>query len=114
MLRPLLVATLFLATPAAALEPITQEARFVQMIDGKVLSRFGIRLEVGADGTIAGRGFGRKVSGAWEWRDGYFCRTLDWGATELGYNCQAIMADGSTIRFISDRGTGESADFSLR
>ena len=105
-----------LAWPAAAsaLERITRQEQFVAAIAGRELRRFGIRLTVAPDGTITGSGMGWDVTGEWEWRDGYFCRTLDWGGSDLGQNCQAVSLDGNRMRFRSDRGTGDYADFRLR
>ncbi|WP_101067518.1 dihydrodipicolinate reductase [Roseovarius salinarum] len=105
-----------LAGPAAAegFDKVDDRDRFISLVDGRKLTRFGIRLAVTPDGEIAGRAFGRDVSGAWRWRSGYFCRSLYWGSTDLGPNCQAVKVQGRTLRFISDRGQGQSADLRLR
>ncbi|MCC5970458.1 MAG: dihydrodipicolinate reductase [Pararhodobacter sp.] len=104
--------------PALAFERVSDSQEFAQLIEGRVLTRFGIRLEVSTEsaeaGLIAGRGFGYPVTGAWRWEAGFFCRDLDWGGSDLGYNCQAVLRDGATVRFVSDRGAGDHADFRLR
>ncbi|MET4104159.1 hypothetical protein ABIE58_003609 [Roseovarius sp. MBR-78] len=107
---------LLLISGAARAEfaPVTERHRFVSLIEGRDLTRFGIRLEVTPDGRIRGRAFGRDVTGAWRWTEGYFCRDLYWGSMELGANCQAVRARGNTLRFISDQGTGQYADLVLR
>ena len=64
------------------------------------LTRFGVRLQVLPQGKITGRGFGFQVDGRWEWRDGYFCRTLEFGGSGDGYNCQLVLRDGATLRFV--------------
>ncbi|MDU8943830.1 dihydrodipicolinate reductase [Ovoidimarina sediminis] len=87
---------------------------FLQIINAGNLRRFGITLEVLDNGRIEGSAFGRKVTGAWEWRDGYFCRELFWGRTELGANCQEVKITGNTVRFTSDRGEGDFADLKVR
>ena len=87
---------------------------FARVISGKLLTRTGIKLSVTEGGEITGRAFGRPVTGAWAWQDGYFCRDLFWGKMELGYNCQQVALNGDALRFISDRGTGEFADLKLR
>lgn len=111
-----LAAMAAVSTPATAeaLSPISSRDGFVQVITSGELRRFGIRLTVTPDGRIAGRAFGTPVTGAWQWSNGYFCRDLVWGETDLGYNCQLVEIDGSTIRFTSDQGAGEFADFTLR
>lgn len=93
---------------------IRDETTFRALVEGRELRRLGIRLEVHPDGTISGRGFGRTVNGTWGWEDAFFCRTLDWGSGSDPNNCQAVLRQGDTLRFISDRGTGESADLRLR
>ena len=107
---------LFLLIPAAAwaFDPVTDGHEFRQLVQGQELTRSGIRLQVLDSGQITGRGMGRTVSGEWEWRDGYFCRTLFWGDTDLGADCQAVLRQGDELRFVSERGAGMGASFRLR
>ncbi|TMV04831.1 dihydrodipicolinate reductase [Ruegeria sediminis] len=108
-------ALLILAAPASAeLAQIRDEATFRQIVTGKTLTRPLIRLQVLPGGRITGTGAAREVAGSWTWRDGYFCRDLIWGGRNLGYNCQEVRAASGTIRFTSDRGKGDYADFRLR
>lgn len=102
------------ASPAAAFERIVDPTDFTQTVTGRDLTRFGIRLQVTPEGEIQGRGFGYPVTGEWRWQDGFFCRDMDWGGTDIGYNCQAVLRNGNTLRFISDQGQGDYADFRLR
>jgi hypothetical protein len=116
VLKPL-IATLSIvlsAAPAVAFERIVDPSRFTTLIQDNSLSRFGITLQVMPDGRISGRGFGQPVSGEWRWQDGLFCRTLAWGGSDLGYNCQAVLLNGDTVRFVADAGQGDFADFRLR
>jgi len=116
-MRFVLVLMGLLAAPVVAhaeFAQVTERERFVSLIEGRDLTRFGIRLEVTPDGQIQGRAFGRDVTGAWRWAQGYFCRDLYWGSMELGANCQAVRQSGDTLRFISDQGTGRYADLYLR
>ena len=99
---------------AAELKRVESRSEFVSLVQGKTLSRPLVRLSVGPDGTIAGRGASWDVTGSWSWENGFFCRDLNWGGDELGYNCQEVRANGSQVRFTSDRGAGDSADFRLR
>lgn len=106
---------LVIATPALAeFQPVREEQNFRSLVEGRELTRFGIRLEVLPQGEIRGRGFGMDVGGEWEWRNGYFCRTLEFGGSGDGYNCQLVLRDGATLRFVSDQGEGDSADLRLR
>ena len=93
---------------------INDERQFVQVINGKTLTRPLVKLEVDPTGGISGKGMRWAVTGNWSWQNGYFCRDLDWGGTDLGYNCQEVRVNADRIRFTSDRGTGQSAVFRLR
>ena len=104
------------AGPALAeLVKVDNQSRFVQLVNGKTLTRPFVKLNVTPDGRIAGRGARWDVEGTWSWQDGYFCRDLFWGGDPLGYNCQEVQAtaDGR-IKFTSDRGAGDSAMCRLR
>ncbi len=93
---------------------ITNRSDFENLVIEKKLKRFLISLSVTNDGKIKGSAAGRNVTGDWDWIDGFFCRTLLWGKRELKYNCQQVTFDGKKLRFISDRGKGQSASFALR
>lgn len=110
------VMALSVAAPVAAenFTKINSEDRFVSLVDGRDLTRFGITLNVTPGGDITGRAFGRAVRGDWNWRSGYFCRDLFWGERNIGPNCQTVAVKGNTLRFISDRGRGEFADLVLK
>ncbi|MHA6263020.1 dihydrodipicolinate reductase [Arenibacterium sp. CAU 1754] len=104
-----------IAAPASAeFAQVTDEAQFKSIISGKTLTRPLIRLEVSPSGVIRGRGARWDVSGTWSWRDGFFCRELNWGGDDLGYNCQEVRVNQGRIRFTSDKGQGDSAEFRLR
>ena len=116
---PAICAALLVTTPAAVaaeeFETITEEQEFVSLIADRELQRFAINLRVTPEGQIVGRGFGREVTGDWDWQGGYFCRDLFWGEMDLGYNCQKVLRDGNgqTLRFIENQGAGRSADLRL-
>lgn len=105
---------LAMTTPALA-DTVTSESQFMSIVQGKTLNRApAIRLEVKPNGQIEGSAVSWPVTGSWSWRDGFFCRDLDWGEMDIGYNCQQVTMDsGNRIRFTSDRGAGDSAAFRL-
>jgi len=112
-----LIAGSYTATPALAdpnLSKVTDRSEFERLVVGRDLSIFGIKLTVTPEGQIAGRAYGRTVTGAWRWKDGYFCRDLFWGERDLGPNCQEVRVSGKTVRFTSDRGKGRFADLTMR
>lgn len=109
------VGTMMLAGAAHAdLAKVQSQQDFVQLIKNKTLSRPLIKLNVSPDGQISGKGARWDVTGSWTWRDGYFCRDLYWGGDALGYNCQEVRATNKRIRFTSDKGQGDSAEFRLK
>lgn len=104
-----------LAAPVAAeFTKVNDEREFKRIVTGKTLTRPLIRIQVSPEGRISGKGAKWDVSGNWRWKDGYFCRDLEWGGDDLGYNCQEVRIHNRKIRFTSDRGTGDFADFTLR
>ena len=109
-----ILAMMFAAPAAAEFSKIADQSEFVRLVAGKELRRPFVKLEVKEDGEIAGYGAAWPVSGEWTWKDGYFCRDLFWDGDALGYNCQEVKAAGDRIRFTSDRGAGDSAEFRLR
>lgn len=119
MLRTLLIAALMAGAGAAPgiaqdFRAVTDESEFLDLTAGRELRRFGIRLEVMPRGEIVGSGFGYPVTGDWQWGENYFCREMAYGSNPIPYNCQLVAVRGDTIRFISDRGEGDHADFRLR
>ena len=109
-----LAATLIASPVLADFQPVREEANFRALVEGRELTRFGVRLQVLPQGEISGRGFGMRVGGEWEWRNGYFCRTLEFGQSGDPDNCQLVLRNGNTLRFISDQGQGDQADLRLR
>ncbi|MGJ8603196.1 MAG: dihydrodipicolinate reductase [Marivita sp.] len=119
MTRDAFIAALFMAfvlpsMAVAELKRIESKSEFVQLIQGKTLSRPLVRLQVNPDGQISGRGATWDITGSWSWQNGFFCRELNWGGDDMGYNCQEVRADGTAMRFTADQGAGEFADFRLR
>jgi hypothetical protein len=87
---------------------------FVQVVKDRALTRTGIRLVVSPDGKIDGRALGFKVTGSWDWRDGYFCREMQAGLEKIGYDCQLVERKGDALRFTSSKGKGDFADLRIR
>lgn len=116
-LRSATIVALLLLPAAPALadyEPIRDRTEFVGVVTQGELTRMGIRLKVTPEGEIVGSAFGRDVSGSWTWEGDYFCRDLFWGDRAFGYNCQEVARDGRSLRFTSDKGTGDSASLRLQ
>lgn len=109
------VAAMFTTPAFAELIKVDDQGKFVQLMNGKTLTRPLVKITVTPDGQIEGYGAAWAVEGTWSWQDGYFCRDLFWGGDALGYNCQEVQASADgRVKFTSDRGAGDSAMFSLR
>ena len=112
-----LAAAVGLIAPAVAaaeeFQTIRDQDTFLSVVTNKDLKRFGITLNVTPTGAIEGRAFGTPVTGAWRWQDGYFCRDLYFGERDLGPNCQLVLVNDDTVRFVADQGSGEYADLRL-
>lgn len=110
-----LIAVLAAGPALAEFKRVTDRESFVSLVQDRNLTRLGIRLNVSETGKIKGRAFGQNVSGQWKWSSGYFCRDLYLNGDILdGDNCQTVEVRGDTLRFTSDKGTGEYADLRLR
>ncbi|TMM52353.1 dihydrodipicolinate reductase [Sulfitobacter sabulilitoris] len=111
----IIVAAGFAASSAwAEFAKVQDQSEFVSLVNGKTLTRPFVSLEVLPDGRISGTGAAWSVTGQWTWQAGYFCRDLYWGGDAMGYNCQEVQATDGKIRFTSDKGAGDSAEFRLK
>lgn len=105
-----------LASPAMAEDyaRVTDRGVFVNLVGGKSLTSLGVSLTVSPSGSIGGRAFGSVVTGTWTWSGGYFCRTLKAGEKVFARNCQLVQQKGDRVRFIADKGTGQTANLRIR
>jgi hypothetical protein len=120
MLRAITTA-LFLASPVAAeatdFQQVSDKGDFMSLIQDRELriGLYNLSLSLLPDGRIEGSALGWGITGNWSWKDGYFCRQMDWSGMEIEYNCQLVEANGAErVRFTVDKGTGDSATFKLR
>lgn len=105
------------AAQAEEYRPIHDRKAFLTAVEGRALriALYDLTLRVGADGAISGRALGGAVSGQWQWRDGYFCRTMEWAGRKIDHDCQLVEQRGnSALRFTSGKGAGQRAVFRLQ
>jgi len=102
---------------AEEFQPVTAEAAFLALVEGRQLriGLLGLGLQIGSGGQITGRAAGQDITGTWVWQDGFFCREMAWGSNAIPYDCQLVEVKGSNeIRFTVDRGAGDDATFVIR
>lgn len=117
LLAALIVSLSSLPAFASDFQPVREKEEFLSLVDGKELriGLYNLKLQVRPDGGITGSALGWGISGTWSWRDGYFCRDMDWSGYAIEYNCQLVEKRGNgVLRFTSNRGTGMTASFRLR
>jgi hypothetical protein len=105
------------ATPSLAdFQKIGDKKAFLDALEGRALSIgiFSLQINLVPDGAIQGSAVGWGITGNWDWKDGLFCREMDWSGYTIDYDCQLVETNGSQMRFTSDDGKGASANFNLR
>ncbi len=119
MFRLVIALAALSALPAHANDfaKVTDKSEFLKLVDGRDLriGLYNLTLQLGKDGTIQGSALGWDITGSWDWKDGYFCREMDWSGMAIDYNCQLVEARGAEkLRFTVDKGTGNSESFDIR
>lgn len=91
---------------------IKTEADFRKLVVGKKLWLDKNNFVIRANGRLRGKFSGQTVKGLWEWREGYWCRTL----TEPRQNtdCQTWSVDGKSLRVTRQRGKGKSFVYTIK
>lgn len=114
----LMIALIFLSLPLRAMadDIIRDKDSFLSALNGRALTigLFNLSLNVLPDGQITGTAMGWDVTGSWAWKDGMFCREMDWSGYEIHYDCQLVTKVGEKLRFTAKSGAGQSADFRLK
>lgn len=92
---------------ASDLKRISTEDDFRKLVVGKKIKcgdkdHYTIR----RNGRLTGRFGGETLKGVWEWRDGYFCRTLT--TVRPGTDCQKFEVSAKELRGTRNRGKGRS------
>lgn len=116
-LSAMILALLPLQAFASGYEVISDKATFLRLVKDKDLriGLYNLTLKVAPNGQISGSALGWNITGKWQWNNGFFCREMDWSGYEIKANCQQVQARGTgSMRFVSDKGTGQSASFRLR
>lgn len=69
---------------------------------------------ISANGTLNGSWDGKPLVGAYEMRDGFFCRTLSQGPRGPSpEDCQLFVLEGNKLQGTRDRGNGGSFTYTV-
>lgn len=82
---------------------------FCEHVAGRLLIGKGLEFVIYPDGRIVGTAEGKVFSGAWFWREGFFCRHAELEGEDLGSDCEVIEVSEGLMRYTRDRGEGTSA-----
>jgi len=111
-----LITSLALPTLASAedFQRIKSKSDYLNTVADRTLVADWGWVKASSDGRLTGEVNGEAAQGAWEWRRGFWCRTISYGSTTLPSNCQAIFVSGDTLVSIRDRGKGKQTAMKFR
>lgn len=111
VLLPILAAC---TVPAPPLDQgrILTEADFRERVAGKTARSDLATITVAEDGTISGVSDGQAIAGTWEWRDGFFCRTIT-SPVLTPEDCQVWQITEDELIITRDMGTGGKLIYDL-
>ncbi|MFD3190618.1 hypothetical protein ACFMPD_10125 [Sedimentitalea sp. HM32M-2] len=102
-----LCATAPVATPLFADDDftrITSDTDFRKLVVGKKVQYDWGYVVAKRNGALRGEANGKALKGAWAWRDGFWCRTLETHRADT--DCQVAEINGKQVRFTRKRGKG--------
>ena len=89
--------------------------QFKAAVAGRKLVAGSAYYIVHANGTFSGKSLeGAKVSGKWNWRGQYFCRSGTIGNETLAYDCQEAYVSRNKLRLVRNRGRGSTVELRIR
>ena len=85
---------------------ITNKEEFMRLVAGKKHNNQNGYIVARKDGFLTGN-FGKhgEVSGAWDWKDQLYCRSVVVGTRNFGYECQPILISGNKVSYVRKNGT---------
>lgn len=107
-------ATLVVGGPATAdtFTRIQTEADFKKQVTNRKLLQGDNTVTIRKNGKFAGVFGGTKYKGVWQWRDGFWCRTLT--SPQENTDCQVIEVGGGQMRLTRQRGKGKVQIYSFK
>ena len=117
-LKSLLATTIGLALsiPATAgdFKRIKKKSEYLKMVaDKKLVADWGWVI-ASSDGSLMGQINGQSAQGKWDWKGGYWCRTITFGSTSMPRDCQSIHVSGDNVVAIRDKGKGKQTPMKIK
>lgn len=105
-----------MVTQAAAgdFKRIKTEAEYREKIAGDKFVSGKDHVVIKENGKMSGKFGGKKLVGAWNWQQGYWCRTIRVGGKDLGSDCQVVMASDTQMYLIRKQGKGDKSQLFTR
>lgn len=115
ILTPIICLALFL--PVAALSAdekrITTEKEFRDQVVDRLHSSKSGTVTVTSDNKLTGTLGGKKVTGLWNWTGDTYCRTVQVGDRNFGFDCQVVLISGDRVIYVRNNGTGKRSIWTL-
>ena len=93
---------------------ITTEQEYRDAIVGKkFVSKDGYFI-IHENGTMSGKFRGKKMTGKWNWKGKFFCRSPKLDGKKIRRDCHAIFVKGDTIIGVRKKGKGEQYVYRLQ
>lgn len=90
---------------------IETEADFRKLIVNKKLTLGENHVVIRKNGNLKGNFNDEDLKGAWQWRDGFWCRTLSTHSKDT--DCQTVEVMGNQMRGTRQRGKGKSFIYTI-
>jgi hypothetical protein len=91
---------------------ITTEQQFMDTVAGKSAANQLAEVSIHRDGRVTGVSDGQPFAGTWEWRDGFWCRTIT-EPVAVPEDCQVWEIRDGLLIITRDRGQGSQLRYTL-
>lgn len=112
-----LVMCLALFLPVEALSAdekrITTEKEFRTLVVDRLHTSKGGAVTVTSDNKLTGTISGKEVTGLWNWTGDTYCRTVNVGDRNFGFDCQVVLISGDRVIYVRNNGTGKRSIWTL-
>ncbi len=92
---------------------IATEKEFRELVVDRLHSSKSGTVTVTSDNKLTGTLSGKKVTGLWNWTGDTYCRTVQVGDRNFGFDCQAVLLLGDRVTYVRNNGTGRRSIWTL-